>query len=322
MHDFIALLKSTPYKNWQRTVLTTFLACYILCFLLFITQRSDWYYSGFNTTVCYIWVGLVSSLLLIPQGKMKHLMQQLTQLNWRYWLVFLLCCFVFANLSGPIRLIRHFIFFLPMGIAFILYLPASIASYKKAKYELKIGVVLTNFLLLALIIPGFIFPPVYAGIAGWATKKQFDDKIFIRHVRIVNKSGDWQWLSGEITSPVYIKYQVSAAEFLDTPGNNIFFPTQSPIEKNISELFSYYKNIYEYHYPYLQKNIYPNEKYLGKYALMSHHPAQKFDYSKFPPDDLAAIEYVGISYDLDGNIIEEDIYYSYPISQEVRWYNE
>ena len=207
--------------------------------------------------------------------------------------------------------LRRFVFFLIFGLAFTIYIPALINTYKRIAYEAKVGLVLSIILLLCLTVPGSILPPSYGGIRGWARSQPIYDFVPVSGIRIVKNNGQWQWFSPEILSPHHLWHHLKAVN-RGKKGPALF--NSQIVKATKPELFSYYEQLYKYHYPLLKDGIYPNEKYIGDLALVSHHPTKKFDYSNFPPNEIKYIEQVSIKYSKFGKILGQYIRFRHKVS--------
>jgi hypothetical protein len=147
----------------------------------------------------------------------------------------------------------------------------------------------TGFLVLMLtaaVLPGFYIPPFYDGIPGWILQ-QGEDKTrsHATGLKLVRKDGEEIWFSNALINPISLMWrQISSVD----PKDKVRF----------GEYMDYLYNVYKYWYPKtLYKGELPNGLYFGDYGYPGHNAYDKTDYSAYPPEDIAYIDYVTVTYD-------------------------
>ena len=80
-----------------------------------------------------------------------------------------------------------------------------------------------------------------------------------------------------------------------------FFPNK------LDELLSFYENVYKKRYTLLKEGKTPNQEFLGKIAYPGHNPYGKFDYSKFPPNQIKEIKLSVKEYSWSNKFIKERV---------------
>lgn len=155
------------------------------------------------------------------------------------------------------------------------------------------------FMVMA-VVPGFILPPYYQGIAGWTTSVGPMDTVSIAGFQLENDAGEHIWLTHTIFAPVT---QVGR------------FPTAwSDKEATIGPIGAFVMKAYRRSYPLLAAGYMPHQRYLGKLAYPSSTYATNLpDHRNFPPDRIVRVQQVELTYDRSGKLIKRDVYGDYEV---------
>jgi hypothetical protein len=150
------------------------------------------------------------------------------------------------------------------------------------------------------VIPGFILPPYYQGIAGWTTSVQIADTVTLYGYQLVNDRGDRIWLTHTIFAPVT---QVGR------------FPTAwADKEPVLGPLGAFIMKAYKRAYPLLLAGYMPHQRYLGELAYPSSTYATNLpDHREFPPDRIVRVQFVGLTYDRAGKVTSTKVYSDYEV---------
>lgn len=167
-------------------------------------------------------------------------------------------------------------------------------KFRKERYEQKITNGFLYITLLFLILPGLYAPPFFSGIQGWVLQIDKKEPISIEGLFLVRKDGEQIRYSRGITNPIGFLQRVDA-----------FFIHKHP--DKVKELLNFYKQVYIKRYPLLKEGKMPNQMVMGNFPYPTHNPVGTFDYSKFPPESIAAIKIIEKKYSWDKKMIDEKI---------------
>jgi len=206
--------------------------------------------------------------------------------------VFLIVHFVFIAEIGEFTVFRRlyqFVIMLPLIWIFFEYFPL-----KKISYYQRITHSFLYITLLCIVFPGIYFPPFFNGIGGWTDQIDKTQPITISGVFLVRKDNKEVIYSRSIVNPINFPGRINSYLLRINP-------------KKIFKILEFYEKNYKERYPFLKREITPNQKLIGKFAYPGHNPYGKFDYNKFPPNSIKAIKISTKYYTWDKKFIEEKI---------------
>lgn len=155
------------------------------------------------------------------------------------------------------------------------------------------------FMVMA-VVPGFILPPYYQGIAGWTTSITLGDTVTLFGYQLENDAGERIWLTHTIFAPV-------------TQAGRFAFAWESR-EAEIGPIGPFIMKAYRRAYPWLKAGYMPHQRYLGQLAYASSTYATNLpDHSNFPPERIVRIQKVELTYDRAGKVVRRDVYGDYEV---------
>jgi hypothetical protein len=155
------------------------------------------------------------------------------------------------------------------------------------------------FMIMA-VVPGFIIPPYYRGIAGWTTSVSPGDTVTLSGYQLENDVGERIWLTHTIFAPVT---QVGR-----------FAQAWKSKEAKIGPIGPFIMKAYRRAYPLLKSGYMPHQRYLGQLAYPSSSYATNLpDHRNFPPERIVRVQYAELTYDRDGKLVERKIYSDYEV---------
>jgi hypothetical protein len=155
------------------------------------------------------------------------------------------------------------------------------------------------FMVMA-VVPGFILPPYYQGIAGWTTSITLGDTVTLSGYQLENDAGERIWLTHTIFAPVT---QVGR-----------FAQAWESKEAKIGPIGPFIMKAYRRAYPLLKAGYMPHQRYLGHLAYPSSSYATNLpDHSNFPPERIVRVQKAQLTYDRIGKLIERNVYGDYEV---------
>jgi hypothetical protein len=215
-------------------------------------------------------------------------------------LVFLIVLFFSSVYFLPTVYLHKVSFFVFFSILIFPYLSKIYQWFARSSYYSKVAIGFLSFSVFIKVLPGGYFPPFFGGIAGWTYQNQPSNEIVMGGLQLVRKDGERIWFSNGFISPQNFIYRQV----------NVLLPE----DETAIKLFEYYLKLYSYHYPYLQKDHFANQRFLGKFTYPGHNPYKVLNYKDFPTESLDSFQIVTEKYDKKTKkLIERSIWTTYVI---------
>jgi predicted DCC family thiol-disulfide oxidoreductase YuxK len=283
--DASAIAAETYGSRAIRLHLLLLVAIYVV---ISIESVSDFGWQAFYVTGTVIFLaGYVYSFS--HQDHAIRLAEKLRNGSLLVLLAYLALWFVLTNTGNMIVMRRVLAFvagFPAIGLMLDLYLAR---RHDSGSGHLVAG---TPFaLLLFCLIPGFIFPPFYGGIAGWTVSVDKSMPVAITGVRLVNDQNEEIW-----HNPAFLQPHTQKGRF-----RKAFLHSKRTHADYMAFLLKNYRRIY----PILEKGRLPHQVYIGAFAYPTHNLQRNnsADYvDVFHPDRIVALKYQTRNYNWDRSL--------------------